>query len=232
MQPSYLGPRMRWLWTSVVARNATGTTEGPDRTFTTLPLPPTVGLEGATATPGSASVTFAVNAQGGETEYAVRYGTGTTYTAQVQGAAGQTRGPVSITAALPELTSGTTYHYSVEVRNDGGEEATPDRTFTTTPQTPSSGPGETPAAELAAPAVVLVLVQPPTPPLIAVPLVPFPPETSTVNSSKPLTPLQKLWKALRTCRMIKHEARRAECERQARRRYPLSRKGPGHTTRP
>jgi len=203
----------------VLAVNATGTTEGPDETVTTLPFPPTVTLEEATAGSDTATVTFTANAQGGDTEYAVRYGTSTAYTAQVQGDAGHSRSTVPITASLPELAPGTTYHYSVKVQNAGGEEATPDKTFTTleAPSPPAKEPATTEESATTAP---LILVQPPTPALLAIPPVVFPAETGTTPAtSKPLTRKQKLEKALKLCRKEKSKAMRKRCEKAAKAQY-------------
>jgi hypothetical protein len=202
----------------VVAVNATGTTEGQDETVTTLPFAPTVTLGEAIAGTDTATVAFTANAQGGDTEYAVRYGTSTAYTAQVQGDAGHSRSAVPITATLSELAPGTTYHFSVKVRNAGGEEATPDQTFTT-PEAPSP-PAKEPTATEEPPATVsVILVQPPTAPLIAVPAVAFPTETGTVTPPKPLTRAQKLAKALKACKKDKSKSKRTACEKQARKKY-------------
>jgi hypothetical protein len=208
----------------VVAVNATGTTEGPDQTFTTLPFPPTVTFEAATAGTDTATVTFTANAQGGDTEYAVRYGAGMTYTAQVQGDAGHSRGAVAITVSLPELAPGTTYHFSVKVQNAGGEESTPDQTLATL-EAPSPAAKEPTTTEGPPATVPLILVQPPTPPLIAGPAVAFPTETGTVTPPKPLTRAQKLAKALKACKKDKSKSKRAACEKQARKKYgPVKKK--------
>jgi sugar lactone lactonase YvrE len=207
----------------VVAVNATGMTEGPDQTFTTLPFPPTVTLGEATAGTDAATVSFATNARGGDTQYAVRYGTSTAYTAQVRGDAGRSRIAVPITVTLPELAPGTIYHYSVNVQNAGGEEATSDQTFTT------SGAPSTPAEERVIPeepigTVPLVLAQPPTPPLLSIAPIVFPAETGTTPStSKPLTRAHKLAKALRACKK-QPRRKRAACKRRAHKQYGTSRK--------
>jgi hypothetical protein len=207
----------------VVAANATGTTEGPDQTFTTLPLPPTVTLGEATAGTDTATVNFATNAQGGDTQYAVRYGTATTYTAQALGDAGHSRSGVPIAALLSELAPGTTYHYSVRVQNAGGEEATADQTFTTR-EGPSPPAKEATTTEEPAAIVALALAQPPTPPLMFAPMV-FPTETGTVSpsTSKPLTRAAKLSKALKACKK-QPRRKRAACERHAHRQYATSKK--------
>jgi hypothetical protein len=202
----------------VVAANATGATDGPDQTFMTLPFPPTVTLGEATAGTDTATVAFTANAQGGDTQYAVRYGTSTAYTAQAQGDAGHSRSAVPITATLSELAPGTTYHFSVKVQNAGGEETGPDQTFTT-PEAPSP-PAKEPTTTEEPPATVsLILVQPPTAPLIAVPAVAFPTETGTVTPPKQLTRAQKLAKALKACKKDKSKSKRTACEKQARKKY-------------
>jgi sugar lactone lactonase YvrE len=207
----------------VVAANATGTTEGPDQTFTTVPFPPTVTLGEATAGTDTATVNFAANAQGGDTQYAVRYGTTATYTAQALGDAGHSRSGVPIAALLSELAPGTTYHYSVRVQNAGGGEATTDQTFTTR-KGPSPPAKEATTTEEPAAIVPLALAQPVTPPVMFAPMV-FPTETGTVtpSTSKPSTRAQKLSKALKAC---KKQARRkrAACERHAHKQYATSKK--------
>jgi hypothetical protein len=136
----------------------------------------------------------------------------------VQGDAGHSRSAVPITATLSELAPGTTYHFSVKVQNAGGEEATPDQTFTT-PEAPSP-PAKEPSTTEEPPATVsLILVQPPTAPLIAVPAVAFPTETGTVTPPKPLTRAQKLAKALKACKKDKSKSKRTACEKQARKKY-------------
>jgi hypothetical protein len=201
----------------VVAVNATGTTEGPDQTFTTLPFPPTVTFEAATAGTDTATVTFTANAQGGDTEYAVRYGAGMTYTAQVQGDAGHSRGAVPITVSLPELAPGTTYHFSVKVQNAGGQESTPDQILATL-EAPSPAAKEPTTTEEPPATVPLVLAQPATPPLMFAAIV-FPTETGTVSPPKPLTRAQRLSKALKQCKKDKKKTKRKSCEKEARKKY-------------
>jgi hypothetical protein len=198
----------------VVAANATGTTEGPDQTFTTLPLPPTVTVGEATAGTDTATVSFATNAQGGDTQYAVRYGTSIAYTAQVQGDAGHGRSAMPIAATLHELAPGTTYHYSVRVQNAGGEEATADQTFTTR-KAPSPPAKEPTTIEEPSATVPLILGQPPTAPLMFAAII-FPTETGTVSPPKPLTRAQKLSRALKACKKHKSRKRRVTCEKRAR----------------
>jgi hypothetical protein len=208
----------------VVAVNVTGTTEGPDQTFTTLPFPPTVTLGEATAATESAAIAFTANPQGGDTEYAVRYGTSTAYTAQMQGDAGHSRSTVPITVSLPELAPGTTYHYSIKVRNAGGEEASPDQTFTTPARNAVPSGKEPTTTEEPSATVPLILAQPPTPPLMFAAMV-FPAETGTTPSkAKPLTRAQKLAKALKVCKKDKRKKKRAKCEREAHKKYGSTKK--------
>jgi hypothetical protein len=201
----------------VVATNATGPAEGPDQTFTTLPLAPTVTLATATASTDTATVTFTASPQGGDTQYDVQYGTSTTYTAQVQGDAGHSRTAVPITVSLPELGSGTTYHYSVKVRNAGGEEATADQTFTTA-EASSAPPRESAAAEAPNTTVPLILFPPTTPPLMAMPAIVFPMETGTESLSKPPPRSHGLAVMLNACNKLP-KRKRAACVRRARNQW-------------
>jgi hypothetical protein len=209
----------------VIATNATGTTEGRDQTFTTLPFPPTVTVGPVVAASHTATVTFTANAQGGDTQYAVRYGTNPAYTAQAQGDAGHSRNAVTITVSLPELSPSTTYHYNVKVANDGGEEASSDQTFaTSSPGAPPSAEEHT-ATEEATVTVPLVLVQPPTPTLLAAPSITFPQlaarGSSGTNGQTPrsLTRSEKLARALKLCNRDRGKKKRAACRTNARKKY-------------
>ena len=214
---SLLAPATTY-WFRVIAENASDEkTGGPVEQFTTLPFPPTVSIAGASAGAETATVTFTVNPQGGNTRYAVRYGTSTAYIAQVQGDAGASRGAVPITVSLPELAPGTLYHLSVSVQSAGGEEATPDQTFNTSEAPPAPAGGASSTAE-EAPTVALGLERPATPPLLALPAIVLPPKPPP-PSSGPLTRKQKLQRALAQCRKDRVRKRRASCERAARRRY-------------
>jgi hypothetical protein len=199
-----------------VATNATGTTEGPDQTFTTLPLPPTVTVAGASAGADAAIVTFTAGAQGAGTEFAVRYGTNAAYTAQVQGDAGRSRASVTITAGLAQLVPGTTYHYSVRVQNAGGEAASPDAVLTTAAP-PAASPPE-PAAEPPVTTPPLVLGTPLSLPTLASSAIAFPVEPLAPAGPRPVTRAHRLAQALRACRR-QPRRRRPACVRRARARY-------------
>jgi hypothetical protein len=143
----------------VVAKNTTGTSEGlttrgvEDKTFVTLPDPPTVTTGSVTAiTPDSATIAGTVNPGAGghstqdETNYYFQYGHTTSYGGQAPfptEAAGEGTSFIPETANLAGLEPGSAYHYRIVATNlnDAVEPQTPqtvygeDRAFTT-PSTP------------------------------------------------------------------------------------------------
>jgi hypothetical protein len=123
----------------VIATNATGTTVGADRTFTTTgtapppPTAPSATTGSATADGGSATLTGSVNPNGVGTSYYFEFGTTANYGQQTppQGA-GSGSAAVSVTATLSGLTASTTYHYRlVAVGPNGAFAIGADRTFAT-----------------------------------------------------------------------------------------------------
>jgi hypothetical protein len=192
---------------AVVAYNGNATTTGPEATFTTAPAgPPTSPVVGAQSAQfvneNSAVIDAEVNPDGGETTYAVQYGTSTAYGSSVPGPvaiapATSARGTIT---ALTGLSPGTTYHYRIVVANAAGTGYGPDATFTT------AGAARTGTFT---PFTV------PTVPQIAVAPFTFPPE----EARKPLTNRQKLAAALKACAKRHSRAKRAACQRQAHKRY-------------
>jgi hypothetical protein len=117
----------------VLAKNASGLSEGPDHTFLTLPNPPTaITAEASSITANSATISGSVIpgsvGPNSDTAYFFQYGTTTSYGAQAPltpGDAGVGTSPVPVMAALSGLEAGTTYHYRILATNDN----------TNTPQT-------------------------------------------------------------------------------------------------
>jgi hypothetical protein len=111
------------------------------------------------------------------------------------------------------LSSGTLYYYRLIASNlNGIAEPPPEGAFTT-----AAGPGASSP-----------LTQPPTPPLLATPVIAFPSESPTGGgvqgkNTKRLTNAQKLANALKACRK-KPKSKRAACERQARKRYSAAKR--------
>jgi hypothetical protein len=139
----------------VVAKNATGTTEGAVEHFTTTTTPNVGATEAQNVTQISATVTAALNPAGAATVYRVVYADQADYEAAV--AAGtdpynrssltdnltasyevQQVGPVS----LSELKPGTIYHYALLATNAVGTVTGSDATFKTlAPSPPISSTG-------------------------------------------------------------------------------------------
>ncbi len=117
----------------VVAVSAGGTTNGPDLTFTTADLPPTVANSAAgSVTASGATVTGDVTPNGLATTYRVEYGTTAAYGSQTTPvSAGLGSGPVAVSVPLSGLTSSTTYHARLVAVSAGGTTNGPDLTFTT-----------------------------------------------------------------------------------------------------
>jgi plastocyanin len=125
----------------LVAKNATGTSFGTDRTFVTSG-PPNATTGPATGI-GEAEATFtgSVNPHGFETVYFFAYGTTTAYgqkTVEVSAGAGVTTLPAanSVTGLAPS----TTYHFQLVAENTAGTTTGSDRTFTTAAVPPLEPP--------------------------------------------------------------------------------------------
>ena len=116
--------------------------------------------------------------------------------------AGTTAEAVSL--ALRDLQPGTTYYYRLVATNVDGTTYGEDETFTT-------------------PVYSNPIVQPFTLPLLAIPNIAFPEETTGRRGTTALTNAQKLVKALKACEK-RPRSKRAGCERQARRKYGPVRK--------
>ncbi|HEY7951781.1 MAG TPA: hypothetical protein VID70_02265, partial [Solirubrobacteraceae bacterium] len=136
----------------LVATNLSGTTTGPDETFTTLDgTPPTVETGAATQiSPGSATITGVVDPAGESANYEFEVGTTESYGTQLFGSISS---PEEVTVGLSGLLPETVYHYRLVASSAAGTVRGADRTFTT--------PGY--------PATIL---QPATPALLPIPVFP------------------------------------------------------------
>ena len=96
----------------LVAVSAGGTTNGPDLTFTTGDLPPSVATTAAgSVTTSGATISGDVTPNRLATTYRVEYGTTTSYGSQTTAvAAGAGSSAVAVSVPLTGLTSSTTYH--------------------------------------------------------------------------------------------------------------------------
>ena len=191
----------------LVAWNEEGTSYGQDETFTTeagqSPLAVTGSASGISVSEATLSGT--VNPEGKETSYRFEYGTNTEYGTQAFGTVLPEQGEQTVTLSLRGLEAGTTYHYRLVVTNPGGTSVGQDETFTTPP---ISDP----------------LVNPAVPPLIATPNIAFPrEEKASGTTTKALTKAEKLKKALKACKK-KRGAKRATCEKQAKKKYGTTKK--------
>lgn len=190
-----------------VAENATGTTYGPDQTFTTAALtPPTVvagSASGVSAT--SATISGTVNPEGLKTSYEFQIGETSSYAgAQIFGDAGEGGGDEAVSTTLEYLVPGTTYHYRLVATNVDGTTYGPDETFTT-------------------PAIGSPIGQPASTPLLNVTLAnKFPnarESAATKSQTRQLARKQKLKKALAQCRKKQRSKRkRMGCEAKAKRK--------------
>jgi hypothetical protein len=131
----------------VLAKNASGTSEGPVATFSSLPYAPEAVTGGATSITStgetiSGSVDPGSSGPNSATTYHFQYGTTTGYGSQaplVPGAVGEGDAVVQETASLSDLEPDTTYHYRIVATNDNAnsEGGAPqsdygeDETFTT-----------------------------------------------------------------------------------------------------
>src|SRR4029453_11033467 len=105
---------------------------GPDRTFTTLSVPPVVTTNPATNVASfSARLNGSVNPRGSTTTVRFQYGPTTSYghTTATQTKTGNTSLP--ITANISGLTTHHTYHFRIVATNSAGTRMGSDRTFNT-----------------------------------------------------------------------------------------------------
>jgi hypothetical protein len=187
--------------------NTPQTASGEDQTFTSLSTPPILsGVSVSGVTQSTATITATLYPQGLPTRYELQLGS-TPGLLQAE-AFGNTAGVLPLTLTVGSLSPGTLYYYKLIATSLNGT-SEPEGTFTTAP-----GPGASSA-----------LVQPLTPPLLAIPSIAFPTEsgTTTTTTKKALTRAQKLAKALKAC-MKKPKRKRASCKKQAREKYGAAKK--------
>ena len=115
----------------LVATNASGTTVGRDRTFSTA-LQPVVRTDAARdATATTATLTGSVDPRTRATTWWFEYGTSTGYGSQTPSRSAGSGSARAVTAALSGLRPGTTYHYRLVARNDAGTSRGANASFTT-----------------------------------------------------------------------------------------------------
>jgi hypothetical protein len=194
----------------IVAINNTGESQvvyGQGKSFKTTGTPPVLGaLEVDSVTQSTASFASSLDARGLPTRYELQLGT--TPGALENAASGtvETTGAQPLALSVASLAPGVLYYYKLVAVNPDGTVETTEASFATAP-----APG--------APAPVVG----PVTPVFAVPAAVFPPEeagsTAVTPAPRALTNAQKLANALKTCHKKKAKAKRALCERQARKKY-------------
>jgi hypothetical protein len=192
----------------LLATSDDGTSYGEDRTFTTPAgvLPGALTGAANVTSPNTATITGTLDTQGMPTSYGFQIGTeaGSYGPATGLGSVGAGADEANVSLALQNLQPATTYHYRLLASNRDGTQNGADQAFTT-------------------PAVSSALAQPAAAPLIAAPTIAFPTTTTDTSTTKTLTDTQKLAKALKACAK-KPKRQRANCEKQARKKYALPRK--------
>jgi hypothetical protein len=120
----------------IFAKNGGGESTGSDRTFTTLPPPPTVTTEAALpVAQTSATANGKVNPNGFlVSDCHFEYGPTTAYgkSAPCTQSPGSGTTPVAVSAALESLAENTTYHFRISATSVNGTNVGSDQTFTTT----------------------------------------------------------------------------------------------------
>jgi hypothetical protein len=119
----------------IFAKNGGGEGTGSDRTFTTLPNPPTVITAAASAiTQTWATLNATVNPNEGNVGACkFEWGTTTAYGSPAVACSslpGSGTSPVAVSAEITSLTNKTTYHFRISATNAGGTRQGPDQTFT------------------------------------------------------------------------------------------------------
>jgi len=124
----------------LVATNATGTTDGADQSFGSgAPIVQTGTTQGATTS--TATLTGSVNPIGNPTSWYFEYGTTTSYGSKTPSrSAGSSSAVTGVSAAIANLTAGTTYHYRLVAKSKTGITDGSDVTFTTVAAVTISAP--------------------------------------------------------------------------------------------
>jgi hypothetical protein len=128
-----LTPNTTYLY-RIVAINATGTSVGAVRAFTTGPVSAPLVTTGAASsiTATSARLAATVDTRGGQTSFAFEYGTTTSFgSLSAVDNAGAVGGPQAVSLPIAGLTTRTTYLYRVIATNSAGTSVGAVRSFTT-----------------------------------------------------------------------------------------------------
>jgi len=118
--------------------NFSGSTVGPDQTFTTPSLPVVVSASATGVGLTSATLNAAINPSLSATTYHFEYGSDAAYGAStVESPVGSGGSAQAVSAALGGLAPGTTYHFRVVANNAIGSAVGNDQTFTTSTPPPA-----------------------------------------------------------------------------------------------
>jgi uncharacterized repeat protein (TIGR03803 family) len=130
---SGLAPNTTYYYQVVEVIGGTKTIDGPQQTFTTLPLPPGVTTNSATSVASSsATLNATVDPNGAATYVRFDYGLDASYGNSTPAqAAGSANSPVSVSASLTNLEPNVTYHYRAVAINSGGSSSGSDQSFST-----------------------------------------------------------------------------------------------------
>jgi plastocyanin len=172
----------------IVAKYASGTAPGADRTFTTIG-PPSATTETATkVTSTEATLAGAVTPNGLATTYLFKWGTTAAY-GQETAAKAVGSGTVAVTASalLSGLAPQTTYHFQLIATNSAGTTSGADRTFTTGAVPPFDPPDDPPPGLDPPPLIPPAPITPPAGPGPAPP----PPAPSAPDTRITLKPAAK-----------------------------------------
>jgi hypothetical protein len=116
----------------VVATNASGTTAGVDRAFTTRASAPAATTGPAQSVGGrNATLTGSVDPRGRSTSWYFEYGTGTGYGSRTPARSGSGAGARGISAGVSGLSAGATYHFRLVASNSAGTTRGADGSFRT-----------------------------------------------------------------------------------------------------
>jgi hypothetical protein len=208
---------------------------GPIEELKPYAAPAVTTGESASITSTTATLSGEVNPEGAPTTYEFSYISEAGYLhAQEAGATnpytkGETTKPRQLSASEAiqavgpvqalDLLPATIYHYALIATNQFGIQSIgEDRTFTTHPPPP---PAAAPNPITQTAGVPYLLTVPATSTLVF-PANDLPKEEHTNNTGpKPLTPKQKLTKALKACRKDKKKSKRQKCEHAARSKYKV-----------
>jgi hypothetical protein len=116
----------------VVATNASGTTDGADRTFTTRAAAPAATTGPAQGVGGTgATLTGTVDPRGRSTSWYFEYGTTTSYGSRTPTRSESGTGARGISAGISGLSAGATYHFRLVASNSAGTTRGTDGSFRT-----------------------------------------------------------------------------------------------------